>query len=99
MSENDAETAKLMKEIGLPVRVKRIHQIIPAENWEMGTKYSDGKEAISKVVCWALCESEDGKSFVTGMFSGPKGDPRLFLCSDLTCGPDGHFKEYVPKLD
>lgn len=61
----------------------KILQIIPAAGWSM----LSGREtdlAHSPLVCWALCETKNGDTFVTGMFRGPSGSPDLHLCTDVS---------------
>ena len=54
--------------------MKKIIQIIPAENWEVvfgGTAHrDDGKSSYfaERLVCWALTEDEDGNRKVEGLF-------------------------------
>ena len=52
-----------------------IIQIIPAGDCSCSFTENGAKEAFhtEKLKCWALCRSDDGDSFVTGMVQAPNG--------------------------
>lgn len=64
---------------------KRILQIIPANGWFMKSEISFVVDkTYSDILCWALCENEEGKTFVTGMFfDHTNSGPALSLCADV----------------
>jgi hypothetical protein len=53
--------------------VKKILQIIPADNWALIYKNSDGTGGTEELAVWALVLDENGDTVVVGMYNSSDG--------------------------
>jgi hypothetical protein len=53
---------------------EKILQIIPASGWYAKFSNSnDGEDGLFPLACWALCQNEDGETYVAGIDATPDG--------------------------
>ena len=68
---------------------EKILQIIPASGWY--AKFGDGDNAVFPLACWALCQNEDGETYVAGIDATPDGTTNFVEDAD-------NFEGYIFKI-